>query len=145
MKLLVPLLLISFTCFANDIDKKVLKALKDKGFKVEYVYHPEWIALYAFDNKNRITKVNNSHEWKVPHHDCILGPVKNSSPETFSRSVTCEGEKLGSLECTAKGSETHCRKRFGDIHLVLKIKKFPTMATRRAIELEYERQNNVPY
>lgn len=131
--------------FASDKDKKVLEILKGKGVKLEYVYHPEWIVLYSFNGSNRMTKANNSHNWKVPHHDCFLGPVKNIPSEKFSRSVTCDGKDLGFIECIAEEEETRCEKSFGKIDVILKIKKYPTMKTRRAIELEHELQNEIPY
>jgi len=139
------LVLLSSMSFANEKETQILERLKKKGVKIEYVYHPEWIVLYSFNGHNHLTKVNNSHKWKVPHHDCFLGPVKNASPEKFSRSITCNGKNLGTIECIAKIEETRCKKSFGKIDVVLKIKKYPTMKTRRVIELEYELQNTIPY
>lgn len=139
------LFLISFSIFADDRENKIIERLKKKNVEINYVYHPEWTALYAFNGNNRITKVNNSHEWKVPHHNCVLGPVENSPPEKFSREVTCDGKKLGNIECVAKGKSTTCEKDFGKVTIVLDIKKYPSMGTRRAIELEFEKDNEIPY
>lgn len=138
-------LLVSFTCSGMDTDKKIIERLKKRGVEIKYVYHPEWTALYAFNGNNRITKVNNSHEWKVPHHNCVLGPVENSPPEKFTRDVTCDGKKLGSVGCTANGKSTTCEKDFGKVTVVLDIKKYPSMGTRRAIEAEFEKDNEIPY
>lgn len=147
MKLVISFLflMISFLTLADEQEAKIIERLKKRGIEVSFVYHPEWIALYTFDGKNRITKVNNDHEWKVPHHDCILGPVQNSSPETFSRTVTCAGKNLGAVGCASSGKSTSCEKDFGEVTVVLNIKKYPSMGTRRAIELEFEKDNKIPY
>ena len=99
---MLGLILVSTSTFATEKETEIIERLKKRGVKIEYVYHPEWIVLYAFDRKERVTKVNNSHKWKVPHHNCVLGPVQNSSPEKFSRNVICDGKELGAIECTAK-------------------------------------------
>lgn len=146
MKLYMILsILLSPLALALDQETQIIERLKKRGVEIEFVYHPEWIALYSFDGKNRITKVNNDHEWKVPHHDCILGPVQNSSPEKFSRSVTCGDKKLGEVGCTSTGKSTSCEKDFGKVTVVLNIRKYPSMGTRRAIELEFEKDNKIPY
>lgn len=134
---------VSASSFAED--SLIVERLKKRGGKIEYVYHPKWIVLYAFDSKERVTTVNNPHNWKVPHLNCILGPVRNSPPEKFSRNVICDDKNLGVLDCVAKGEKTSCEKAFGKINVVLRIKRFPTMGTRRAIEVERERTNKIPY
>jgi len=116
------------------------------AFEMKYVYHPEWKVLYTFDNKNRVKKINSPHEWKVPNTDCIVGPVQYPSKTRFFRQVACNGEIVGKVDCTVSNkTKTRCEKDFGKVVLILKIKRFPTMGSRRKMEAEFERKNVIPY
>lgn len=125
-------------------EKRIKKKLKKNGVKLEYVYHQEW-KVYSVPGRS-LTKVNSSAKWDIPRTKCHLGPEEIKNKKVFKRSFYCGNKKLGEMECIAKEQErTKCEKNFGLASLYITIKRFPTMGTRRALELERELENETPY